>query len=125
MLAGDAAVAVQEAESAERAVAAIAPLRVLCVAAKARALLRAGRSTDAAEAARAAVASRADLASMEEGLALVWLAALECDRDPTHVRAAQDFLQRRLAGLRDEHRVGWLGGGEIARLRDLVARAPG
>ncbi|MEZ4253837.1 MAG: hypothetical protein R3B99_37000, partial [Polyangiales bacterium] len=96
LLAGDAAVAVQEAESAERAVAAIAPLRVLCVAAKARALLRAGRSTDAAEAARAAVASRADLASMEEGLALVWLAAPNATAiRPMHAvrAAAQDFLQ--------------------------------
>jgi hypothetical protein len=57
---------------------------------------------------------------MEEGLALVWLAALECDRTPEHVSDARAFLQRRLAGLREEHRAGWLGGGEVARLRELV-----
>ena len=120
LLAGDAAVAVTEAEAAERGVAAIPPLRVLCTAAKARALLRAGRSTDALEAARGAVAARTELVAMEEGLALVWLAALECDRTPEHLGEARAFLQRRLAGLRDEHRAGWLGGGEVARLRELV-----
>jgi tetratricopeptide (TPR) repeat protein len=120
LLAGDAAVAVTEAEAAERLVAAIPPLKVLCTAAKARACLRAGRTTDAADAARSAVAARSELASMEEGLALVWLAALECDRTPEHVSDARAFLQRRLAGLREEHRAGWLGGGEVARLRELV-----
>ncbi len=120
LLAGDAAVAVAEAEAAERLVAAIPPLKVLCTAAKARASLRAGRTTDAVDAARSAVAARSELASMEEGLALVWLAALECDRTPEHVSDARAFLQRRLAGLREEHRAGWLGGGEVARLRELV-----
>jgi hypothetical protein len=120
LLAGDAAVAVTEAEAAERLVAAIPPLKVLCTAAKARASLRAGRTTDAVDAARSAVAARSELASMEEGLALVWLAALECDRTPEHVSDARAFLQRRLAGLREEHRAGWLGGGEVARLRELV-----